>query len=248
MGVFELLVSEVLWRLTDLGEVTIDVGANIGYTASILASRAGPSGAVFGFEPHPGVFAEASANISRWTEYSVAPVTLARSALSARPGQLHLYVPDTFAGNRGLSSLESDRSGEEVIIVEATTLDEVVGPTATVGMLKVDVEGHEAEVLAGGAAVLGRHAVRDVVFEDYNPHPSKVAAVLERYDYSVFRIDYSYWRPIISDPRSAPPAGRSFDTPNYLATRDPSRARERLACRGWKCLTGARVALKETVP
>jgi len=248
MGVFELAESEVLWRLTDPGELAIDVGANIAYMASILAVRAGPSGAVIGFEPHPDIYAEACANIARWVEYPVAPVTLARSALSNRPGKLPLYVPHSFDGNRGLSSLNSDVPCGRTMMVEVTTLDNVVGPTTAVGMLKIDVEGHEAEVLAGGATTLGRRAVRDVLFEDHNPQPSQARAALERYNYTVFRIDYTYWRPIIADPYSPRPAGRLFDTPNYLATLDPARARDRLAWRGWRCLTTARVALKAAAP
>jgi FkbM family methyltransferase len=248
MGVFELAVSEILWRLTDPGDRAIDVGANIAYTASILAVRAGRSGGVVCFEPHPDVSAEASANIARWAEYLVAPVTLARSALSNRQGQLPLYVPRSFEGNRGLSSLSSDGRDAQTIMVKVTTLDDVVGPTATIGVLKVDVEGHEADVLAGGATTLGRRAIRDIVFEDHNSQPSQVSAVLRPYNYTVFRVDYSYLRPIISDPRSAPPPGRSFDTPNYLATLDPVRARERMARRGWRCLTGRRFKLKAAAP
>jgi hypothetical protein len=35
-GLYEFGVTETLWRLTEPGELAIDAGANIGYTASIL--------------------------------------------------------------------------------------------------------------------------------------------------------------------------------------------------------------------
>jgi len=41
-GLYELGVTETLWRLTESGDLAIDAGANIGYTASILGVRAGP--------------------------------------------------------------------------------------------------------------------------------------------------------------------------------------------------------------
>jgi hypothetical protein len=45
-GVYEREVTETLWRLTDPGDLAIDVGANIGYTTSILGIRVGPKGRV----------------------------------------------------------------------------------------------------------------------------------------------------------------------------------------------------------
>src|SRR4051812_45060416 len=36
-GVFELHVSETIWRLLDRGELAVDVGANIGYMTSLMA-------------------------------------------------------------------------------------------------------------------------------------------------------------------------------------------------------------------
>src|SRR4051794_10893580 len=50
LGVFDLVVTETLWRLIDPGEVGVDAGANIGYMTSIMAARAAR---VWAFEPHP---------------------------------------------------------------------------------------------------------------------------------------------------------------------------------------------------
>jgi hypothetical protein len=47
-GLYEIGVTETLWRLTEPGDLAIDAGANIGYTASILGKgdllRAASSG------------------------------------------------------------------------------------------------------------------------------------------------------------------------------------------------------------
>src|SRR5882724_1375106 len=51
-GVYDLAVSETIWRLTEPGDSCLDVGANIGYMTSLLAVRAAESGKVFSFEPH----------------------------------------------------------------------------------------------------------------------------------------------------------------------------------------------------
>lgn len=65
-GLYEIGVTETLWRLTDPGDLAIDAGANIGYTASILGRRVGPKGKVICFEPHPDVFDSLKENVEIW--------------------------------------------------------------------------------------------------------------------------------------------------------------------------------------
>jgi len=55
-GVYELAISEFVWRLTAQGDRCLDSGADIGYMTSLLAAKTGPSGEVSSFEPHPQVF------------------------------------------------------------------------------------------------------------------------------------------------------------------------------------------------
>ena len=44
LGVYELSVSEALWRLLDTGDTFVDAGANIGYMSSLMAARVGRRG------------------------------------------------------------------------------------------------------------------------------------------------------------------------------------------------------------
>ena len=54
-GVYDLCVTEVLWRLIDKGETSVDVGANIGHMTSVMVKRVGASGKVHAYEAHPEV-------------------------------------------------------------------------------------------------------------------------------------------------------------------------------------------------
>jgi hypothetical protein len=65
-GVYELAVSEFLFRLADRGELAVDVGANIGYMSSVLAASVGPGGQVRSFEPHPDLFRCLTLNTRAW--------------------------------------------------------------------------------------------------------------------------------------------------------------------------------------
>src|SRR5262249_17416850 len=50
LGLYDRIVPEAICRLLDPGEWALDVGANIGQNASIMALVAGPRGHVVAFE------------------------------------------------------------------------------------------------------------------------------------------------------------------------------------------------------
>src|ERR1700693_1883936 len=87
-GLYECGVTEALWRLTDAGELAVDVGANIGYAAGILGIRVGPKGRIVCFEPHPQVFESLMENVESWKKDSrCGSFTLCRAALGAENGK-----------------------------------------------------------------------------------------------------------------------------------------------------------------
>jgi hypothetical protein len=96
------------------------------------------------------------------------------------------------------------------------------------------VEGHERAVLEGAACLLAGGRLRDLIFEDLQPHSSPVAGMLEAVGYSVFALGAPWHKPCLMPHREG--AGRRFHTHSYLATLDPGRARERFRCPGWRCL------------
>ena len=64
-GIFDPIVPEAIWRLLDVGEAALDIGANIGQNTSAMAFRSGPAGSVIAFEPHPVTFGELRRNAER---------------------------------------------------------------------------------------------------------------------------------------------------------------------------------------
>jgi protein-L-isoaspartate O-methyltransferase len=63
MGVHELAVSEVIWRLSEGDDLALDVGANIGYFTGLLAQRVGE---VIALEPNPLLWPILTQNVARW--------------------------------------------------------------------------------------------------------------------------------------------------------------------------------------
>jgi len=231
LGLYDLAVSETLWRLLAPGDLAIDVGANIGYMTSLLALRAGPSGRVLAFEPHPQVFRHLSANVQRFRGKSTAAVETYPAALGERIGSCYLDCGADFAGNQGTARI-TDR--ESPLPTSMTTLDQVLqGRTAA--LVKIDVEGGEGQVLKGAAHSLREGRIQSLVYEAYAPERAGLAELLAGYGYRVFALGRDLRGLILSEPSGAPHLP-GFEAPNFLATRDPGSVLARLAPRGWRVL------------
>jgi FkbM family methyltransferase len=235
-GVFDLPVCEALWRLADPGELALDVGANIGQMTSALAARVGAGGRVIAFEPHPELFEHLAENASRWNAVDgTGEIELRNLGASSSAGVAQLGMDASFDWNRGTASMR--RNGEgfvDALEVPVRPLDDEVRG-APIGVMKLDVEGYELEVLRGAKVLLGRKLIRDIVFEDLGEQPTPVTALLEGFGYTVFSLDQAPLGPAVA-PVAARAARRSGDDPSYLATADPERALARLRRRGWGVL------------
>jgi FkbM family methyltransferase len=234
-GVFDPCVTETIQRLIDPGELVVDVGANVGYMTSLAAVRAGPGGRVMAFEPHPVVFELLTANIARWNGAAVAPVEPHRLALSDHAGTAQLNAGHSFHANMGLSSLQdaSEATSEDVLMpVEVKRLDEVIGDER-IGLMKIDVEGHEPGVLRGSQRLLESGLIRDVIFEDHHPYPDDSTRLVEEAGYRLFSLSNDLFGVHLGAPADRGEV-REWPGASYLATREPERAVQRLKPRGWQ--------------
>jgi FkbM family methyltransferase len=217
-------------RLTQPGDLCLDIGGNIGYMALVLALSSGPKGRVLCFEPNVQLHPMLLENIQSWAKLGVAPIEMKSIALSDRAGTAQLSFPDDYEANRGVASLEHGTGG---VTVETAPLDSLNLPS--VGVAKIDVEGHEASVFRGAANSLRQKSIRDLVFEEHAPFPASSHKILLEFGYSIFRLGRSLRGPILQDP-----AGPHMDPnrpQNFLATADPKRVRHLFSARGWKALS-----------
>lgn len=235
LGLHDRVVTEAICRLLDPGEEAFDIGANIGQNASMMALVLGPRGRVVAFEPGPAAWSMLARNVESWAPYDIASISLVRKGLSSRIGEGLLHESLDLGG----FSLEDQAPGPTRIApegargikVELTTLDAFVSHSTEIGLMKIDVEGHELAVLDGAARILEQGLVRDIVFEDFYPQPSPVSVRLQAAGYQVCALSPAWRRPILL------PLELSDEShTNFLATRDPDRARTRFEDAGWICL------------
>jgi FkbM family methyltransferase len=136
-----------LRRLIRPGGVAADVGANIGVVASEIARHAART---LAFEPNPMAY-----YVLRHLKRP--GLTATWSAVGARGGGADLCVP---RGRKGISSNgghfhdSHDRPSDAIFRVPVLTLDSL--RLDTLDFLKIDVEGHEPQVLDGAVETLRR--------------------------------------------------------------------------------------------
>lgn len=143
------------------GKTFLDVGANIG-TASLCALvRQGAAGSVL-FEPHPSNLRMLRMNLA--ANDLTARGRVCAVAVSDEAGEVTFEESEDNIGDhrvRDSASVASGALGEEhrsTITVPATTLDAGIAAAGVepsqVGLVWVDVQGHETQVLDGAASLL----------------------------------------------------------------------------------------------
>jgi FkbM family methyltransferase len=163
----------------------LDVGSNIGASVAFFRARY-PSARIVGLEPDPRAFARLQGNVADLD------VMVLQVAAAAEDG-LRVFHP---AEATWLSSFDAD-ADRGAIEVEARGLDSLLDDLGIerVDLLKIDVEGAEAEILS---AFLGLGNVGAIVGE---LHPDVVAdaegivrLLGERFDLQVDRRRPTRWR------------------------------------------------------
>ena len=134
---------QLLPRLLDSTRAFIDVGGNVGVYAAVAEQF---SEHVHVFEPHPA--------LAQRLRKSLRPTSqVLQVALSDRAGEAVLWAPEALSR----SSLERGANGAlpvNPVTVSTARLDDFDIPA--VGLIKIDVEGHELAVLRGAQATITR--------------------------------------------------------------------------------------------
>jgi len=235
-GVFDLIVTETLWRLATRGSLAIDCGANIGYMSSLLARRLGPTGQVHAFEPDLRVLPVLQRNARRWAAFrELAGVTVHGAAVADRVGTAIFEDSAVESVSGRLVDGASGRSGREAPV---TTLDAALAGLIglrPVSVLKIDAEGAKMQVLRGARQLLSSGQVGNVVFEDHGKYPTPEMRELESLGFALFALSRSFRRVALRAPAEDAKL-RKWESPSYLATRDPAKIWAGFARPGWGCL------------
>jgi FkbM family methyltransferase len=198
------------------GDLFADVGANAGAYTVLAGGVVGASGG--SFEPVPATFSRLVENV-RFNGLD-GRVRCRPLALGAAPGRV-AFTCNQDTVNHALGPGESAATIE----VEVSTLDLELG-RETPALIKIDVEGYEAEVLKGAQGTLRRPGLHSLILElngsgaRYGVDEVAIAAELAQLGFRPFAYD-----PLSRDLRPLAAAG---SVGNTLFIRDEVLVRQRL--------------------
>jgi FkbM family methyltransferase len=146
LGSYELDKQRLFVEHVRRGDVIYDIGANVGVYTLLSSVLVGDAGHVYAFEPSPQNLDFLRAHVAR---NRLSNVTVIEQAVGAAVGTVK------FTSNRGLMGRIDDHGD---ITVPVTSIDAFVAaghrpPT----LMKIDVEGAEADALIGAERTLRTH-------------------------------------------------------------------------------------------
>jgi FkbM family methyltransferase len=126
-----------------VGGTFVDLGANVGTYALVLARHVGPGGKVIAVEPHPVIHARLAFNRNA---SAADQVKLVAAAVGPADGELLI---ETDGDNFGASHVVSGAPSADAIKVPSLRLMRILGDAGatSVDALKIDIEGFEDRAL-----------------------------------------------------------------------------------------------------
>ena len=138
----------MLSKLISEGDTAIDIGANIGTQTISLSNKVGEKGKVIAFEPQNIISQCLQTNL---TLNDITNVSVHKSAISNKSGWAKMNISEyAQIGRYGEAGIT--KTGSKVKTIKLDEID-----TQKCNLIKIDVEGHEWEVIQGGQEFLKVH-------------------------------------------------------------------------------------------
>jgi FkbM family methyltransferase len=219
-GRYEPQETQLVQRLIGPGMVVVDVGANWGYFTLVCANLVGPSGSVIALEPHPRLASMLSANIAGDITLSevVDAYRVAAGALAESKGFVGFDDRDGNWGvSRGARGAEVADFESQTVAIDAFLDDCQEG---RVDLVKIDIEGAEADAIRGMATGIEHHRYRYVLLECHPAELARMGTSVEQCLVPFRRAGYRGWHIDHSAEMHRRAARRAVPTADLLAPID----------------------------
>jgi FkbM family methyltransferase len=180
-GLWEIYVKEILLKRTEMDDVVIEVGANIGIYAIPLAKKVKK---VIALEPHPITVSILKKSVEL---NNITNMTIYQDAAAASKGTISYEL-----ATRPMNAKIATDHSNKVITVNTTTLDLVSAHEEKVDWLIIDVEGSEVGVLNGGTEFFKKFSPR-IIIEVDDSNIVTIHKILEIQGYTIQQIFGMYY-------------------------------------------------------
>lgn len=143
------------------GDCFIDIGANLGLFTMVASRRLGPEGRVVAFEPNQTTFADLAGNLAANNCTNVVTVCAGVSNATARVA----FDPGP-AGHSGIAHISESGSSAIMVLGSQQVADLILNVAAGRRItIKIDVEGHENQVIEALMQLLGESQIAKMIVE-----------------------------------------------------------------------------------
>jgi len=147
---FKLFAENVI-QSNDKTPVIFDIGANFGYLSLVWANTiCKNNGTIFSFEPNPDVFDCFKNSVLKNNLQDT--IKLHNFAVSSKSGQAEFCFDETS------SNIDIDNSSRTKTKIKIVSVDDFISENKiqNCDMIKIDVDGHEYEILKGASETLNK--------------------------------------------------------------------------------------------
>ncbi len=179
-GEFSESEAQLFRQICANGDIIFDIGANIGAHTLLFSQIAGPQGRVYAFEPQRVVFQTLCANMAL---NSIENTECYQMGVGAN--KTTVLVPDIrydLEANHGGFQIKEYEKGIKTQIV---TIDDFFS-APSLKLIKVDVEGMEADVVKGAINVINTYKPFLYVENDKSKYSKKLIETIQSLDYRLF--------------------------------------------------------------
>lgn len=176
----------------------LDIGANIGYTASVFSEFVGDEFKVFAFEPEPSNFSLLTQMIAEKGYGS--RICAINSAVGDAEGTIELWLNELHHADHRVMThkLKQSKPGAEMISVPMQTIDAFVARNKhfPISFIKIDVQGFELPVCMGMEQTLKENPNSVVAFEycaeamiDLGYEPSELLRFFQNREFHLYALN-----------------------------------------------------------
>ena len=171
-------------NLIGLGDVVVDVGANVGVYTACFARHLGATGKIYSIELHPQTFMNLEMRFGHLEN-----IELRNEAISDKTGIESFYAGSSSEVHNIVGHDMEYNPNVKIGEVKSITLDDLLKDEEEIGLIKIDVEGAEGKVLNGMRNVAKK--TKAIMIENHlDEHWPEIRKILlEDFGFSCYNIE-----------------------------------------------------------